>query len=230
MTKLKICGLRDPDNALVAVESGADFLGMNFVPGVRRQITPERAREIVDRVYASTEGDGPRLVGLFADQPLDEVNDIVRRCGLDMAQLCGDEPPEYWAGVEADVIKQIKVRDDSLYDTMSSVERVVQAGHVAMLDRYEKGALGGTGRSFDWRIAREVAERFDVVLAGGLTPDNVARAIGEVGPWGVDVSSGVETDGDKDPIKVRRFASEVKRADGPGRKTPSSLRQVQDRL
>jgi len=222
VTMLKICGLRDPDNALVAMASGADFLGLNFVPGVRRQITPERGREIVDRVRASTEGDGPRLVGLFADQPIDEVNDIVRRCGLDMAQLCGDEPPDYWARVEADVIKQIKVRDDSLDDTLSGVERVVQAGHMAMQDKYEKGALGGTGSSFDWRIAREVAEQFDVVLAGGLTPDNVAGAIAEVGPWGVDVSSGVETDGDKDPVKIRRFASEVARTDGQRRKTPSS--------
>ena len=230
MTRLKICGLRDPDNALVAVEWGADFLGLNFMPGVRRQITPERAREIVERVRAYSKGDAPRLVGLFADQPLDEVNDIVRRCGLDMAQLCGDEPPDYWARVEADVIKQIKVRDDSLDDTLSTVERVVQAGHVAMLDKYEKGALGGTGRAFDWGIAQKVAERFSVVLAGGLTPDNVARAIVEVGPWGVDVSSGVETDGDKDPVKIRRFASEVKRADGREGKTPSSLRQAQDRL
>jgi phosphoribosylanthranilate isomerase len=222
--------LRDPDNALVAVESGADFLGLNFVPGVRRQITPERGREIVDRVRASTEGGVPRLVGLFADQPIDEVNDIVRRCGLDMAQLCGDEQPDYWAAVEGEVIRQIKVRDDSLADTLSSVESVVQAGHVAMLDRYEKGALGGTGRAFDWSIAGKVAERFPVVLAGGLTPDNVARAIAEVGPWGVDVSSGVETDGVKDPVKIRRFASEVARADRQGEKTPSSLRQAQDRL
>ena len=214
MTRLKICGLRDPDNALVAVESGADFLGLNFVPGVRRQIPPERGCEIVGRVRASTEGDGPRLVGLFADQPLDEVNDIVRRCGLDLAQLCGDEPPEYWARVEADVIKQIKVRDDSLEDTLSSVERVVQAGHIAMLDRYEKGAQGGTGHTFDWGIAQKVAERFPVVLAGGLTPDNIARAIVEVGPWGVDVSSGVEQSaGKKDYDLMHRFIDAVHRAD-----------------
>jgi phosphoribosylanthranilate isomerase len=203
---------------------------MNFVPGVRRQITPERAREIIAEVRDSMGNEGPRLVGLFANQPIDEVNDIVRRCGLDMAQLCGDEPPDYWERVEADVMKQIKVRDDSLADTLSSVESVVRAGHIAMLDRYEKGALGGTGRTFDWDIAQRIAERYPVVLAGGLTPDNVARAIAEVSPWAVDVSSGVETDGDKDPVKIRRFTSEVTRADGLVRKTPSSLRQAQDRL
>jgi phosphoribosylanthranilate isomerase len=222
VTRLKICGLRDPADALVAVESGADFLGMNFVPGVRRQITPERALKIIAAVRAKPGSNGPRLVGLFANQPLDDVNDVVRRCGLDMVQLCGDEPPEYWARVDADVIKQIKVRDDSLGDTLSSVERIVEAGHIAMLDKYAKGALGGTGLTFDWNIAQEVAGRFSMMLAGGLTPDNVARAIAKVSPWGVDVSSGVETDGDKNPIKIRRFASEVARANGQQEKTPSS--------
>ena len=214
MTRFKICGLRDPANAQVAVESGANFIGMVFVPGVRREITPERALEIVAAVRAKPGSKGPRLVGLFANQPLDDVNNILRRCGLDMVQLCGDEPPEYWARVEADVIKQIKVRDDSLGDTLASVKTVVEAGRTAMLDKYEKGALGGTGLTFDWDIAREVAERFPIMLAGGLTPDNVARAIAKVSPWGVDVSSGVENDGDKDPIKIRGFASEVARADG----------------
>ena len=214
MTRLKICGLRDPANAQAAVESAANFIGMVFVPGVRREITPECALEIVAAVRAKPGSKGPRLVGLFANQPLDGVNDIVQRCDLDMVQLCGDEPPEYWARVEADVIKQIKVRDDSLGDTLASVKTVVEAGHTAMLDKYEKGTLGGTGLTFDWGIARAVAERFPIMLAGGLTPDNVARAIAKVSPWGVDVSSGVETDGDKDPIKIRGFASEVARAGG----------------
>jgi phosphoribosylanthranilate isomerase len=223
VTRLKICGLRDPADALVAVESGAAFLGMNFVPGVRRQITPERALEIIAAVRAKPRSNGPRLVGLFANQPLEDVNDIVKRCGLDMVQLCGDEPPEYWARVEADVIKQIKVRDDSMTDALASVESVVEAGHIAMLDKYEKGALGGTGLTFDWDIAQEVAERFHIMLAGGLSPGNVARAIKKVSPWGVDVSSGVETDGDKDPIKIRGFASEVARTDERGeKKSPSS--------
>ncbi len=222
MTRFKICGLRDPANALVALESGADFIGMVFVPGVRRQITPERALEVVAAVRANPGSEGPRFVGLFANQPVDEVNDIVCRCGLDMAQLCGDESPEYWARVEVDVIKQIKVRDDTLADTLSSVKSVVEAGHIAMLDKYEKGELGGTGLTFDWNIAQEVAERFPIMLAGGLTPDNVARAIAKVSPWGVDVSSGVETDGDKDPIKMRGFASEVVRAGDFEKKTPSS--------
>ena len=218
MTRFKICGIRDAANALVAARAGADFLGFVFVPGVRRQITPEQARDIIDQVRQDPAGHRPRLVGLFADQPLDDVNDIIRYCGLDLAQLCGDETPDYWRKLAVPVIKQIKVRDDvgaerSVAEAANKVERVIADGQTAMLDKYEAGALGGTGRSFDRQTARELAGRFDVVLAGGLTPENVGLAIAEVRPWGVDVSSGVETEGVKDPAKIERFAKEVGRAD-----------------
>ena len=216
MTKFKICGLRDADNALAAAEAGADFLGLNFVPGVRRRITTEQAGAIVERLRAEL-GWVPPLVGLFANQPLDEVNAIVGQCGLDMAQLCGDESKGYWGQVGAPVIRQIKVRDDVPMDTAvemaaGQIEEVIDSDCTPMLDKFERGHLGGTGRTFDWRVARELAGRYDLVLAGGLTPDNVARAISEVDPWCVDVSSGVETDGVKDAAKIRRFAGEVRKA------------------
>ena len=218
MTRFKICGLRDAANAVVATRAGADFLGLNFVPGVRSQITPQQARDIIGHVLQEPADHRPRLVGLFADQPLDEVTDIVRYCGLDLAQLCGDETPEYWRKLGVPVIKQIKVRDDvgperAVAEAAEKVEQVIADGQTALLDKYEPGALGGTGRSFDWRTARELAGRFDVVLAGGLTPQNVGQAISEVRPWGVDVSSGVETEGVKDPAKIERFAREVGQAD-----------------
>ncbi len=217
MTKFKICGLRDADNALVAANAGADFLGLNFVPGVRRMITPEQALSIVGRLRSTLGERVPTLVGLFANQRVDEVNRIVDQCGLELAQLCGDEPREYWDEVAAPVIRQIKVRDDvpteaAVETAARQIEEVIGSGHTPMLDKYERGALGGTGRTFDWRVASELAARYDLVLAGGLTPDNVARAIAEVGPWVVDVSSGVETDGVKDASKIRRFAQEVRRA------------------
>ena len=217
MTKFKICGLRDADNALVAANAGADFLGLNFVPGVRRRITPEQALSIVERLRNTLGERVPTLVGLFANQRVDEVNRIVEQCGLELAQLCGHEPREYWDEVAVPVIRQIKVRDDvPTNDAVSAaarqIEEVIGSGHTPMLDKYERGALGGTGRTFDWRVASELAARYDLVLAGGLTPDNVARAIAEVGPRVVDVSSGVETDGVKDAAKIRRFAQEVRRA------------------
>lgn len=217
MTKFKICGLRDADNALAAANAGAGFLGLNFVPGVRRRITIAQALSIIERLNSCLGEHVPTLVGLFANQPVDEVNRIVEQCSLDLAQLCGDEPREYWDQVVVPVIRQIRVRDhipmgDAVEAAVRRIEEVVAAGHTPMLDKYERGALGGTGRTFDWRIAGELAARYDLILAGGLTPDNVARAVAEVRPWAVDVSSGVETDGVKDAAKIRRFAEEVRGA------------------
>ena len=217
MTKLKICGLRDVSHALTAADAGADFLGFVFVPGVRRQLSEEQAGAIIKEYRRLRGSEGPKLVGLFANQPLEDVNRIIARCGLDLAQLCGDEPPEYWKCVDAQVIRQVKVRDDGSRDEAISkvlrrVDEVVSHGHIAMLDKHEAGSLGGTGRTFDWAIASEVAARYDFLLAGGLTPANVAQSIAAVNPWGVDVCSGVGSDGVKDLGKIVAFAEEVRRA------------------
>ena len=226
MTRLKICGLRQADHALAARKAGADFLGFNFVPGVRRQLSEEAAREVIED-YRRRSGDGgPSLVGLFANQALEEVNKIVETCRLDFAQLCGDEPPEYWQRVSARVIKQIKVRQDGpkskVIDTIGRrLDEVVSRGHLAVLDTYLEGALGGTGRTFDWSIARSLGRSFDFLLAGGLSPENVEDAIGAAAPWGVDVSSGVETDGVKDPAKIAAFALRAREASADSPRNPS---------
>lgn len=215
-TSLKICGLRDPRHALVAAESGADLLGFVFVEGVRRQLTPAQCAEIIAAYRREHGPGGPKLVGLFANQPADFVNKVAADCGLDLVQLCGDERPDYWDRVAPDIIKQIKVRvqdgdtDAAIKSTLERVDEVLTAGHRALLDAYEPGRLGGTGTSFDWSIARAIARDRDIVLAGGLTPDNVGEAITTVEPWGVDVSSGVETDGVKDEAKIRAFAAAVR--------------------
>ena len=218
MTRLKICGLRDADSALAAANAGADYLGFVFVEGVRRQLTAEQARSIILDYRRGRPRNGPRLVGLFADQPMDDVIRTVDYCGLDMAQLCGDEPPEYWRGLSVPVIKQIRVRDQGpresvVAETLNRVEDVVAREHLVMLDRHEEGSRGGTGRTFDWSIAAQIGGSQDFLLAGGLTGENVGRAIATVAPWGVDVSSGVETDGVKDAKKIAAFADEVSRAD-----------------
>ena len=117
-------------------------------------------------------------MGLFADQPVDEVNSIARRCGLDLVQLCGDERPEYWEAVESPIVKMVKVRDGgdretTIDSTRRAVAEVVSAGHIALLDTHQEGALGGTGHTFDWSIARAVSDAGRCMLAGGLTPENV---------------------------------------------------------
>ena len=220
MTRFKICGLRDAGAALAAAEAGADFLGLNFVPGVRRRITLDQGRSIVRSVAEELGDDAPGLVGLFADQDIDEVNGIIEACGLEYAQLCGLEQPDYWDGVRAKVIKQVRVRPlasdrETVEATLVRVKEVVSRGNIALLDSYRKGALGGTGHAFDWDIAAQVAREYDVTLAGGLSPDNVASAIRQVNPWMVDVSSGVETDGVKDPAKIRAFAEAVRGRPSP---------------
>ena len=217
MTRFKICGLRDVESSLAAADAGADFLGFNFVHGVRRQITFEEGRSIISRVAGEVGEDRPGLVGLFADQDIDEVNEIIASCDLDYAQLCGSEEPDYWDQVRANIIKQIKVKplaseQETVEATLVRVKDVVSRGNIALLDSYKKGALGGTGHTFDWSIAAQVAQEYDVVLAGGLSPDNVARAIRQVNPWMVDVSTGVETDGVKDPTRIRAFAEAVRSA------------------
>ena len=159
----------------------------------------------------------PGIVGLFANQTADFINSVAHRCGLDYAQLCGDEPPEFWDALSVPVIRQVKVREDlSRSDAVSmaaeQVGEALDAGHMAVLDKHQPGALGGTGKSFDWNIAREVALEQPVLVAGGLHPGNVAEAIEIAAPWGVDVSSGVETDGAKDAARIRAFAEAVRSA------------------
>lgn len=216
MTRIKICGLRDPGHALVAAQHGADFLGFVFVPGVRRQLAVPDAQRVV-AAYRERHGPGgPRLVGLFADQPLDEVNRILQDCSLDMAQLCGNEPLDYCRQIARPVIKVLHVRDDDL--PQQEVERLGaaiaplrEAGVIVTLDR-EAPQPGGAGQTFNWGIAWELSPSRDFILAGGLTPDNVADAIRQVHPWGVDVSSGVETGGVKDPARIGAFIAAARSA------------------
>ena len=217
MTSFKICGLRDAARARAAADSGAFLLGFVFVPGVRRQLTETEGRRVIESFREDSDVEPPRIVGLFANQPAEEVNRLAESCRLDMVQLCGDETPEYWERMNRPIIRQIKVvnsgcRERDVEQVMARVAEVVERGHVAQLDSYQPGALGGTGHTFDWSIAREAAKRYDFLLAGGLDPDNVREAIERVGPWGVDVSSGVETGGVKDVDKIAAFAAQVRAA------------------
>ena len=217
MTRFKICGIRDLPNALVAAESGAELLGFVFVEGVRRQLQPDVAAEIITALRDDSPDPSPGIVGLFANQSPRFINEVTKLCSLDYLQLCGDEPLEMWDLLDARVIRQVKVREDlpreqSLELARRKSEEALDAGHRVLLDKHEAGQLGGTGIVFDWGLAREIAKDYRVSLAGGLTPDNVAEAIDTVRPWAVDVSSGVESDGVKDPAKIKAFAAAVRDA------------------
>ena len=199
---------------LVAAKAGADYLGMVFVPGVRREVSIETSKHIVETLVNNLGDEKPMTVGLFAGQPLNEINDIVSYIGLDFAQLCGNEPIEYCNGVSIPVIKQVKIPENCVPDSLlKEIEIIVSSGHKVLMDKYEPGVAGGTGKTFDWNIAKLASEQFEIILAGGLTPTNVAEAIRKVNPWCVDVSSGVESNGLKDSSKIIEFATSVKKSD-----------------
>jgi|TARA_B110000495_G_scaffold179294_1_gene172578 phosphoribosylanthranilate isomerase len=213
-TKIKICGLRSAEAAIVASDAGADFLGFNFVEGVRRQIQLADATQILtDYREGRNTPNRPGLVGLFRDQDVYEVNETARTLALDYLQLCGDEDDEYISKVELPVFKQLFVKQGiTSSDVSAMVSPFLSSGHGIVLDSFTKGALGGSGKSFDWASAEGVANREKVFLAGGLNPENVHSAIEQLAPWGVDVASGVETDGVKDPARIRAFIEAARNA------------------
>ena len=202
MTNVKICGLKRLDDALVAADAGADFLGFVFAPS-RRQVQHDAVREIV----AAVRRPGVRTVGVFVNAEPGEMNRIARACGVDYVQLSGDEPDEMILAMDVPAIQVIHVSPDTSASQL--IERVsVSSAELVLIDTAVAGSYGGTGRTFDWRLVAGLKR--PVLVAGGLHPDNVWDAVSAIRPWGVDVSSGVETDGDKDHRKIREFVAVVK--------------------
>ena len=200
MVRVKICGLRDAAGAIAAVNAGADLLGFHFCPSPRR-VSPEEAKEIVDGLAVR-----PKIVGVFIDQEQDEVRQIAEFVGLDLVQLHGSESPGFDAG--RPVIKVLKVKDGEIPGAEDWPDPV-------MLDSWSPDQRGGTGRTWDWELARPLLSRRRVFIAGGLEPGNVGVVVSEFKPYGVDVSSGVEASvGIKDPDKIREFVRAVRIAEG----------------
>jgi len=214
MTRVKICGITEESHALAAVGAGADFIGLVFAPSSRR-ITPAKAYEIASAVKKNS--NTTKVVGIFVNAPQSMVNKVADFCGLDWIQLSGDESWEYCRDVIKPIIKAIPVEQQSpeeIYAKLSAGSKLLSTQRfITLLDSQANGKYGGTGLTFDWKIAQQVARRFPVIIAGGLNSENVAQAIELVAPWGVDVSSGVEVDGIKSPAKIRAFIEAVRRAD-----------------
>lgn len=212
MTRIKICGITEEIHALAAAEAGADFIGVVFAPSPR-QITPEQAKKIVTAVKESNLG--TEIVGVFVNTPAAEVNQLAEFCDLDWVQLSGDEPWEYGVDIARPLIKAIRIDEEhtgDIRDRLAAGANLLSRRHLFLLDSPVKGKYGGTGVAFDWRLARLIAGQFPVIIAGGLNPDNVAEVVRTISPWGVDVSSGVETTGVKDMKKIKAFVQAVRRA------------------
>lgn len=202
MTRVKICGITTPEDALAAVEAGADALGFVFYEKSPRHIFPEEAKRIISQLPPFVQ-----TVGLFVNEQPEVVNQISKICRLGLVQLHGDETPDYCRQIEQRVMKAFRIRSMTCLDPIGDYRL---SG--CLLDAYSPAAFGGTGQSFNWEIAQEAVRRGQkIVLAGGLTPDNVAEAIHQVDPYAVDVSSGVEyAPGKKDLDKVRQFIRNAK--------------------
>jgi phosphoribosylanthranilate isomerase len=200
MVKVKICGITNIDDALAAVTYGADALGFVFYKGSPRYITPDDAREIIMKLppFITT-------VGVFVDEKPTKVEKILKHTGIDIAQLHGNEPPEACT-ISKRVIKAIRVKELSDLEPLRHYK--VSA---FLLDTYTPEKLGGTGQIFNWDIAVDAKQFGRIILAGGLTPENINQAVQWVRPYAVDVSSGVEEEkGKKDHKKLKLFIQKAK--------------------
>lgn len=249
MTRVKICGLTAPEQAVHAAEAGADFIGLVFAEESRRRVTIHQAKAIIAALpvpamitpSASQTSDEtpplrwfessarylherlqrkrPLVVGVFANQSATIVNAIADRVGLDLIQLHGNEPWEEALAIRRPVIKAVRIGAQvSAAMVLEQIE--VGTASLCLLDTDVPGKLGGTGEQFDWCVATELSTEMPVMLAGGLTPDNVAAAIETVRPWAVDVSSGVERQGVKEPGLIHSFVESVRSVSGETGENP----------
>jgi phosphoribosylanthranilate isomerase len=213
MTKIKICGVTQGEHAFTAAGAGADFIGLVLAPS-RRQVSLDEAIPLamaVHNVNPATE-----IVGVFVDFDAGAVNRIADALQLNWVQLSGGETWAYCRKITRPIIKVIHMAEQSSADIIAAIETGIREMEgrklMFLLDTAKKDFYGGTGETFDWSVAKDVAARYPVIIAGGLTPENVGRLIEEVHPWGVDVSSGVETDGRKDTHKIQAFIQAVRKA------------------
>jgi phosphoribosylanthranilate isomerase len=208
MTLVKICGITSVEDALLSIAAGADALGLNFVPTSKRVVSPATAAHIVDSV-----GDLVEMVAVVANRSTSDLEDLRDATGIRWLQLHGDEAPEELLALLPDAFKAIAVGNAADVASAASF-----AGDRILIDAKSATDLGGTGTSFDWTLpgVAKLVEQRNVIVAGGLRPENVAEAVRKLRPFGVDVASGVEANGNprkKDEQKLRAFVDAVRAAE-----------------
>ena len=184
MTKIKICGIKTLPDALAAIDAGADYLGFNFYPKSVRFIEKKTCAELTS--ILKREHPQIKLVGVFVNSSVEEMKDIMQTCSLDLAQLHGDETPDMLNSLDGKAFKAFR----GIPENINGFAR--GDAPIFLVDASVKDVYGGSGVTADWNGAAELAKKYPLLLAGGLTPENVAEAVRRVKPWGVDVASGVE--------------------------------------
>jgi len=209
--KIKICGLTNYEDTLAAIEAGADMLGFNFFPPSPRSISIVKCAQITNKIrqrYPAV-----ILVGVFVNETIEQIEHILNTCDLQLAQLHGDETPSDVETLGSRAYKAIRPRSED--ETRIQCDQFAGRGTSSpalLLDAYKLGSYGGTGEIADWGVAAELAQSTPLLLAGGLTPENVRAAIDQVQPWGVDVASGIERNpGKKDITKMKAFIQAVRK-------------------
>lgn len=210
---VKICGLRDANNAQAAIDAGADALGFILAPA-RREVAVEDVAGIAAALDRSA--NHPAIVGVTVNATPEDIADAVQRGGIETVQLSGDETPDLLQDVDVPVIKAVRLAPGTTFeDATREVDRWFSATRPAarvIVEGHAPGSYGGSGTPADLELVAKLALRYPIVLAGGLTPDNVAGAITQARPWGVDVSSGVETAREKDAAKIMAFVQRARTA------------------
>jgi len=205
-TRIKVCGMREMAEVAAVVAAGVDAIGLIFVEQSPRYLDPERARKIVESLPPFVDA-----VGVFVDQEAAAVNDIVRYCGLTTVQLHGAESPAYCAEIACRVMKAFRMRESLSPEDLAPYADEVSA---FLFDTFHEKIAGGTGQTFAWHLLEKLSSPRPVVLAGGLTPENVGEAIRQARPYAVDLNSGVESaPGRKNLAKVRAAIAQVAAAD-----------------
>jgi len=202
--EVKICGITNHEDALAAAELGAGALGFIFARS-QRQITPEKARDIITEIPLFV-----KTVGVFVDEGHAKIKEIIRYCGLDLIQLHGDESPELCYEMMPHTIKAIRIKDESSLRSSSAYHGKIRA---LLLDTFSRNKAGGTGKTFDWKLAKKIkGQGIPIILSGGLGPSNIDRAIRIVKPYAVDVNSGVEErPGKKSYVLMRDLMEKVRK-------------------
>ena len=204
MTKIKICGIKTIDDALAAMEAGADLIGFNFYPKSPRYVTVGMCRNIMS---VMRQHGRVACVGVFVNASVAEICATMDTLGLNLAQLHGDEAPAMMAALDGKAFKAFRGGADVETDK----RMIANSAPAFLVDASVKGLYGGSGVIGDWNGAAELAKKYPLLLAGGLTPENVAEAVRQVKPWGVDVASGVESaPGEKDTAKMSDFVKAVR--------------------